>query len=128
MATFLSRALDLPETATDYFTDDEGNTHEGAINRVAEAGLTVGCAPGRFCPTRDVSRAQMATFLARALDLPASPTDHFTDDDGSTHEADINAIADAGITTGCSATTFCPTADTTRGEMAAFLHRAFAAP
>lgn len=128
MATFLSRALDLPASTTDHFTDDGASVHEDAINRVAEAGITVGCAPGRFCPTRDVSRGQMASFLARALDLPASTSDHFTDDDGSTHEADIDRIADAGITNGCSATTFCPTTDTTRGAMAAFLHRAFGEP
>lgn len=128
MAAFLSRALDLPASPTDHFTDDGSSVHEDAINRIAEAGITVGCAPGRFCPTRDVSRAQMASFLARALDLPASHTDHFTDDDGSTHEADIDRIADAGITTGCTATTFCPTTDTTRGAMAAFLHRAFGEP
>ena len=34
--------------------------------------------------------------------LPASPTDYFTDDDGSPHEANINAIAAAGITLGCN--------------------------
>jgi hypothetical protein len=128
MATFLSRALDLPTTTTDHFTDDESSVHEGAINSLAEAGLTVGCAVGRYCPTRDVSRGQMASFLARALDLPTTPIDHFTDDDGTTHENDIDAIAEAGITTGCSATRFCPRTDTTRGAMAAFLHRAFGEP
>ncbi len=70
----------------------------------------------------------MASFLARALELPSSTTDHFTDDDGSSHERDIDAIAAAGITTGCTATTFCPNTDTTRGAMAAFLHRAFGEP
>jgi hypothetical protein len=42
----------------------------------------------------------MASFLARALNLPAATADFFTDDAGSIHEADINRIAEAGITTG----------------------------
>jgi hypothetical protein len=66
----------------------------------------------------------MATFLARALDLPATTTDYFTDDTGTTHEANINRVAAAGITKGCSPTTYCPAANVTRGQMAAFLHRA----
>ena len=49
----------------------------------------------------------MASFLARALDLPPADEDHFTDDDGA-HEDAINRIAEAGITTGCTATRFCP--------------------
>lgn len=124
MASFLVRALDLPNTSTDYFSDDDGTTHENDINRLRAAGITAGCAPGLFCPGDPVSRGQMASFLSRALDLPDSDTDHFTDDDGTTHERDIDRVAAAGITTGCTATTYCPTADVTRGQMAAFLHRA----
>jgi hypothetical protein len=126
MATFLSRALDLPSTSTDFFTDDEGNTHEGAINRLRAAGITAGCAPGRFCPTGLVTRAQMAKFLSRADDLAASSTDYFTDDAGSAHEGAINRLRAAGITSGCSAgpDRFCPDGIVTRAQMAAFIHRA----
>ena len=70
----------------------------------------------------------MASFLVRAFDLPPSSTDHFTDDEGSFHEADINAIAEAGVTLGCGGTRFCPDAPVVRGEMAAFLHRAATLP
>ena len=124
MATFLARALDLPPTATDYFSDDNGTTHEQDINRVRAAGITTGCAPGRYCPGDVVSRGAMASFLARAFALPATATDYFSDDTGTTHEADINRVAAAGITTGCTPTTYCPSADVTRGQTAAFLHRA----
>jgi hypothetical protein len=125
MAAFLSRALNLPNTATDYFTDDNGTTFENNINRVAEAGITTGCTATTFCPTANVTRGQMAAFLSRALSLPNTATDYFTDDNGTTFENNINRLAAAGLTTGCTATTFCPTADVTRGQMAAFLHRAF---
>lgn len=124
MATFLTRALHLPATSTDFFTDDTGSVHEPNINRIAAAGITVGCTATTFCPNGLVTRAQMATFLSRAYSLPASATDWFTDDDGSTHEANINRVAEAGITHGCAADRFCPTGIVTRGQMAAFLHRA----
>jgi hypothetical protein len=124
MATFLVRALDLPAASKDYFGDDESSSHEDNINRVASAGITSGCAVGRYCPASIVSRAQMASFLARAFSLTATSTDYFTDDESSSHEANINKVAGAGITTGCSPTTYCPAANVTRGQMAAFLHRA----
>ena len=124
MASFLSRALDLPPTTTDYFTDDEDSTHQANINRVAQAQITKGCTTTTFCPLADVTRGQMASFLVRALDLPPTSNDYFTDDDGTTHEADINRMRAAGITSGCSATSFCPKESVTRGQMAAFLRRA----
>jgi hypothetical protein len=43
----------------------------------------------------------MAAFLVRALDLPRTDADPFGDDDGSVFEADIAALAAAGITLGC---------------------------
>jgi minor extracellular serine protease Vpr len=124
MATFLARALDLPATSADFFTDDETNRHEQNINRVAEAGISFGCGGTNFCPNGLVTRAQMASFLSRGFDLAATSTDYFTDDEGSRHEANINKIRAAGITFGCGPTTFCPNGIVTRGQMAAFLHRA----
>ena len=124
MASFLYRAFDLPWTSQDFFTDDEGLVHEGAINRVAKAGITQGCEPTLFCPDRLVTRGQMASFLSRALALPPPTGDYFNDDNGTAHEDSINRIAEAGITTGCSATRFCPGGHVTRAQMAAFLHRA----
>jgi hypothetical protein len=125
MASFLARALKLPATSTDYFDDDTGLSHEANINRIAEAGVTVGCGGGRYCPTGLVTRAQMASFLARALDLPPTKTDHFWDDNGLSHEPNINRIAEAGVTYGCGDGRYCPSGAVTRGQMAAFLHRAF---
>lgn len=94
------------------------------IEWLFDAGITLGCSSERYCPDGSVTRGQMASFLARALDLPAATADYFDDDDGTTHEVDINRIAAAGITSGCSSTTYCPLSPVTRGQMAAFLHRA----
>src|SRR4029453_12952403 len=63
--------------------------------------ITAGCSPTRFCPHTNVTRVQMAQFLTRALGLPATTTDPFDDDDGITGESSINAMAKAGLTTGC---------------------------
>lgn len=50
----------------------------------------------------------------------------FCDDWGSTFHADIEWLVDAGITSGCNAAgdRFCPDEAVTRGQFAAFLHRA----
>jgi hypothetical protein len=69
----------------------------------------------------------MAAFLTRALGLANDGGGNtFTDDNGSVFETDIAKLATAGITKGCTATEFCPSAPVTRGQMAAFLHRASA--
>lgn len=124
MASFLARGLNLPNTPNDYFTDDEASGHEVDINRVAAAGITSGCTATAYCPSVVVTRAQMASFLARALQLPNTANDYFTDDESSIHEIDINRVARKAITTGCTPTTYCPESPVTRGQMAAFLHRA----
>ncbi|MRG94743.1 S-layer homology domain-containing protein [Polyangium spumosum] len=123
MAAFLTAALDLPP-GPDAFTDDEGSIHEDAINAVAAAGITTGCGGTNYCPDAQVTREQMATFLVRAFKLDASGEDLFTDDETSIHEADINALGAAGVTSGCGGTNYCPVSPVTRGQMATFLHRA----
>ncbi len=55
------------------------------------------------------------------------PPPTFVDDDASIFQADIERLAAAGITKGCNPPTndrFCPDSNVTRGQMAAFLHRA----
>ncbi len=124
MATFLVRALKLPATATDYFSDDETSIHEDRINRLRAAGITFGCSATTFCPSGLVTRGQMASFLVRAFDLPATSTDYFTDDETNRHEANINRLRAAEMTHGCGGAGFCPNGIVTRGQMAAFIHRA----
>jgi ligand-binding sensor domain-containing protein len=71
-AAFLRRALGLVATGGDWFGDDDGSIFEGDIDAIAAAGITRGCNPplnDRFCPNRTVTRAEMATLLARGFDL-----------------------------------------------------------
>jgi hypothetical protein len=110
------------------FTDIAGTPFEDDIVWLWEQGITTGCTATKFCPKDPVTRGQMATFLARALDLPAALGDHFTDDDGTAHEDNINRLFEAGITTGCTATKFCPKDPVTRGQMSTFLDRGYELP
>jgi hypothetical protein len=111
------------------FGDDDGSVHEASIEAIADVGITLGCNPpvnDLYCPDRAVTREQMATFLTRALDLPAGSA-VFTDTAGSVHEANISALAAAGITQGCNPPVndmFCPDKSVTRAQMATFLTRA----
>jgi hypothetical protein len=123
MASFLVRALALPPTTTDFFTDDGGSVHEADINALAAARIAAGCGGTRFCPGASVTRQEMASFLARGFALPATSTDFFTDDGASIHQADINRLAASRITGGCGGSRFCPRAIVTRGQLAAFLRR-----
>ena len=127
MAIFIVRAFNLGPASADFFSDDNGKVYEDAANRLAQAGLTQGCGPGRYCGDNTISRGEMAAFLSRARNLPTSSTDHFVDDNNSIFEPGINKVADARITLGCNPpanTEFCPNDNVTRGQMAAFLIRA----
>lgn len=110
------------------FVDARFSTFEEHIVWARMQGLTAGCAPERFCPGHVVTRAVAASFVADALELPATSVDAFVDDEGSTHEDDINRIAAAGITTGCGRTSFCPNKVLTRELLAPWLARAFDLP
>ena len=127
VARAFARALDLPAATEDFFTDDNGLAREADINRVAAAGLMTGCGTRRFCPTGLVSRGSLATFFVRALGLPPTDEDDFTDDETKANEADINAAVAAGIMNGCGPTTFCPTTAAKRGQTTRWLHHAFGA-
>jgi hypothetical protein len=109
------------------------HTFASDIAWLAKEGITKGCNPPsntQYCPSGHVTRGQMAAFLVRALGLTkGGGTNRFIDDNGSVFETDINKIARAGITQGCNPpanTRFCPDSRVTRGQMAAFLRRAFA--
>ena len=70
----------------------------------------------------------MAAFLVRALGYTDDGGGNlFTDDDTSVFEGDIDRLGTAGVTKGCNPPVndqFCPNSNVTRGQMAAFLHRA----
>ena len=133
VAVLLARVARLPTPVQPYALNFEdvptSFPHANEIYAIAEAGITVGCAANRFCPNSPLTRGQMATFLMRTLDLaPLDSFDGRTFDDvraGDTHRGAIYAIAEAGITVGCTENSFCPNSPLTRGQMATLLARAF---
>jgi Tol biopolymer transport system component len=136
MAAFLVRALGYSDDGGGgIFDDTVGTTFELAIDRLATAGVTVGCNPpdnDRFCPDDRVTRGQMAAFLVRALGFSdEGGGDLFVDDDESVFELAIDRLGTAGVTVGCNPPDndrFCPNDRVTRGQMAAFLARALGLP
>jgi predicted outer membrane repeat protein len=121
---------DAPQNA---FTDVTGsNVHHAAVDCLAYMGIAKGGPEGmsddRYGPALDVTRGQMAGFLARLIEksgtaLPTGAPDAFHDDDGSTHEAAINALAAAGIVEGFDDGTYRPGDPVRRDQMASFLLR-----
>jgi hypothetical protein len=83
----------------------------------------------QYCPEAITTRAQMALFIVRKLmngDTFSYPTRPYFTDVPSTHPqfAHIQKLRELGITSGCTATAYCPDDAVTRGQMAAFIIRA----
>ena len=132
MAVWIVRAVDggdpLPAGESRFADIDPGMWWVDHVEKLADLGITAGCSttPARYCPGDSVSRAQMASFLVRAFGLEAAPSAGFTDTVGNVHAANVDALAAAGITAGCSTTPpqFCPDSSVNRGQMATLLARA----
>lgn len=134
MASFIARLVErlegrLPRYSSNPYDDVRyDNPHEDNISRLAEVGLVQGTSETTYNPSGLVNRAQMATFLVRAYEysqnraLPPG-NDAFDDDDGNTHEANINKAANAGFAAGTGPRTFQPRQSVTRGQMATFIAR-----
>ena len=126
MAAFLARALRLPAySGPDRFNDVAGSPQRAEINALAAAGRISGFPDGSFRSGSPVTREQMATFLARAFDVPGTGgDDRFRDTGDSVHRQRINDVAARGFTGGCTGSTYCPRDLVTREQMASFLARA----
>lgn len=71
-AAFITRTLGWsplrPDTPT--FSDvPADHLFYGGVERIAERCVTNGCGDGRYCPDREMTRAEAAVFIARAFDL-----------------------------------------------------------
>jgi len=121
------------------------------IHYIAAQNVTSGCKTGQYCPNDDVTRLQMAGFIAKAIVAPGggaaipvtygpdpvthlsyscdvgSPSVFFTDvaatDPFCKH---VHYLWAKGIISGCGATSYCPGQVVTRDAMAKFLDNAFA--
>ena len=64
----------LATFAANPFTDLTGGVHDANIGLIYDAGITKGCVPDvSYCPTDNVTRQEMASFLARTAGLGTNP-------------------------------------------------------
>jgi hypothetical protein len=108
------------------------------IEQFYNDGITTGCSsnPLKYCPQNNVNRAEMATFIERAIghfNPQPNPSGMFADVpypglEGLTKF--IEQFYNDGITTGCQQNPlmYCPANKVTRAEMAVFIVRAFHIP
>jgi Zn-dependent metalloprotease len=141
MAVFLVTAIHYGESYTvppatgTKFSDVPANYWAAKfIEELARTGITSGCGGGKFCPDKEVTRAQMAVFLLAAkyggsgyVYPPATgvfadvPTNYWA----GKH---IEQLARDGVTSGCGGGKYCPDQVVTRAQMAVFLASNFNFP
>lgn len=138
MAAFIIRALGefhpVPAALQRFADVPLQNPFSAFIDRLAAFGITSGCAVNNqgqpsYCPADNVTREQMAAFIIRALgeyDPPVPSSQRYLDVPASNpFYAFIDRLGALGITRGCGGGNYCPHDNVTRGQMAAFLVRAF---
>jgi hypothetical protein len=122
------------------FDDIAGSAHEDMIRCMADYNLAEGVGDGSsYAPRRDVTRGQMASFVARFLadytgqPLPEGDADRFDDvpedDRAYPHSTNIHSLAEIGVVEGTSASngqSYAPQRGVTRAQMASMIRRALA--
>jgi hypothetical protein len=136
-ATFIIRSMlgnTFSYSQTPHFTDvPSSSPFFPYIQKFADLGLTHGCTPTTYCPSGNVPRMDAAVLLVRGkleslfgdnFTYPTTP--FFTDVPSNLPQFPyIQKMYELGLTTGCTATTFCPNNNLTRQEVATFMIRAF---
>lgn len=126
---------EVPNEACDEATPAAGFADRGSANLVHQRNIDCVAAheialgsEGRFHPHESVTRAQMASFVARTLEaaertLPAPSDQGFTDIEGDEHADRINQLAEIGVVFGTGDGVYDPGAVVTREQMASYLVR-----
>jgi hypothetical protein len=136
MASFVAHTLDqlpadvsaLPEAEPTGFVDahEISPAHRPNVERLHAAGVVAGYADDTFRPGEPIDRAQMASFLARAIEGALGEelvgVDAFDDVEGP-HRASIEKLTAIGVVGGTTDTTYGPDAATTRAQMATMVAR-----
>ncbi len=106
------------------YGDTKGHWAESSIDRWSGYGVVQG-SDGDFLPDGELTCAQLATILAKLLDLPAAQSAGFTDNPvGAWYSDAINRCAAAGILNGNGDGTVSPTATISRERAMVMLGRA----
>lgn len=136
MSAFVIRALGMPDPPpppSQRFADVPSSnvSYYAFIEQMGARGIWNGCGGGNYCPANAVLREQMAAIVMRSrgeFNPPTPPTQRFDDVPPTNQYYNfIDRMAVLGITLGCNASPpwYCPGDSVTRGQMAAFLVRAY---
>ena len=130
VVTFLWRAAGSPEPTRNEnpFADvKESDFYYKAVLWAVENGVTNGLSADAFGPTALCNRAQVVTFLWRAMGQPDSSAEvSFTDvKDGQFYTTAVAWAVEKGITNGISATEFGVGGICNRAQVVTFLYRTY---
>ena len=144
MASFIVRwvehatgeELDAGEDRFDDVADD--NVHRENINKLAEAGITLGRDGDTYAPADPVARDAMASFIARGISFldnedaqdgsepPEAEAHYFDDvDEDNVHADAINALAEQGVVGGDTDGDYNPMVEVRRDQMPSFIMRGY---
>lgn len=115
-----------PVSAEGYTFNDvsPSESYYEAINQLVEKGVVKGFSDGTFRPLKSVTRAEFATFLARALELPKAESSFKDVKKDSPLYDGVSRSYKAGIIKGFSDGNFKGTKGVSREDMAVMIDRA----
>ncbi len=98
------------------------------VEAAANDGITAGCGGGKYCPTANVTRAQIAPLILKtrfgSTYVPPPCMGIFKDVQCPSLFGDfIEELYNLDITGGCGPAMYCPQANNTRGQMAVFVEK-----
>lgn len=109
-----------------WFADIAGHWAEADITAMAQQGIVTGVTDTTFEPDREITRAEFAALIVRALGISSGSSAGFTDlEPGAWYEGAVNAAAGAGLVNGYQGQ-FRPYDLITREEMAVIIAKAYA--
>ena len=124
-AAFLWRMEDSPAPGAAHpFIDVVRDWQQDPVSWMFNNDITNGTSPTTYSPDDELTRGQLAALVWRLDGFPApGPAHPFTDVVRDWQQDPVSWMFNNDITTGTSPTTFSPDDLTTRGQIAAFLHR-----
>jgi hypothetical protein len=125
-----AKKLDLssPPTTPSFSDVPKTSPFYASVEAAKKAGITSGCATGRFCPDDVVTRAQAAGLIGNTLAWPKTTpaTPSFGDvPKTNAYFGSVETFKQKCVSAGCGSGNFCPDKSVTRSETAVFIARAF---
>jgi len=125
IAAMLARVIEREEEDRDRGFSDIAETYwaKDSIDRVSRMALMIGYPDGSFKPDAAITRAEMATIIARLLPEETAGSAEFTDTAASWVKEAIGKASAAGIVYGYEDGTFRPDSTLTRAEAVTMIGR-----